>query len=431
MPEIPITGVKMMRYRYRWIGVLVLMLTFGGCDAFSSMDDSDGSAGSDQNRQQLRELSASEQIMVEGSNDFAFNLLQKLNEKEQGQSFFVSPLSISTAFGMAINGARGETLDQMRDFFGYNDLSLEEINEANRELIDLLTGLDPKVVMNIANSIWYRQGVDVKQEFIRNNREYFEAEVEEMDFNDPEAPDIINAWIEKSTEGMIEEMIDQIGGDVIMYLINAIYFNGDWTIQFDPEMTRQEPFYLQDGAITEVPMMRARDTFRTWSSEEWTALDLWYGDAGFSFTALLPKGEGDLSKLTAGLTADRFARITDNLRQETLDIYVPRFELEYEIEDFPNDLIDMGLTLPFGSGADLSGIADLALEISDVVHKAIIELDETGSEAAAATVIEIRELSSVGDQVGSVRLDRPFLFFIRENSSNTILFMGSYTGLTE
>ena len=409
---------------------LLIILLLGGCDTFSSVDDSDGE-GSDINRQQLRELSASEQIMVEGTNDFAFNLLHKLNEKEQGHSYFVSPLSISTAFSMAINGARGETFEQMRDFFGYSELNLEEINRANRELIDLLTQLDPKVVMNIANSIWYRQGVSVKPEFLDNNREYFGAEVEEMDFSDPGAPDIINAWIEESTEGMIEEMIDQIDGDVIMFLINAIYFNGDWTIQFDPEKTREEPFYLQDGSTMNVPLMRARDEFRTYRDERWTALDLWYGETGFSFTALLPNGDGDLTERVADLTAERFAAITDQLSEETVDIYVPRFELEYEIEDFPGDLIDMGLTLPFGSGADFTGIADLALEISDVMHKAVIELDETGSEAAAATVIEIRETSAGGDQIGSIRLDRPFLFFIRENSSNTILFMGSYTGLAE
>jgi len=409
---------------------LLIILLLGGCDIFSSVDDSDRE-GSDINRQQLRKLSASEQIMVEGSNDFAFNLLHKLNEKEQGHSYFVSPLSISTAFSMAINGARGETFEQMRDFFGYSELNLEEINQANRELIDLLTQLDPKVVMNIANSIWYRQGVSVKPEFLDNNREYLGAEVEEMDFSDPGAPDIINAWIEESTEGMIEEMIDQIDGDVIMFLINAIYFNGDWTIQFDPEKTREEPFYLQDGSTVNVPLMRARDEFRTYRDERWTALDLWYGEAGFSFTALLPNGDGDLTERVADLTAERFAAITDQLSEETVDIYVPRFELEYEIEDFPGDLIDMGLTLPFGSGADFTGIADLALEISDVMHKAVIELDETGSEAAAATVIEIRETSAGGDQIGVVRLDRPFLFFIRENSSNTILFMGSYTGLAE
>jgi len=409
---------------------LLIILLLGGCDIFSSVDDSDRE-GSDINRQQLRKLSASEQIMVEGSNDFAFNLLHKLNEKEQGHSYFVSPLSISTAFSMAINGARGETFEQMRDFFGYSELNLEEINQANRELIDLLTQLDPKVVMNIANSIWYRQGVSVKPEFLDNNREYLGAEVEEMDFSDPGAPDIINAWIEESTEGMIEEMIDQIDGDVIMFLINAIYFNGDWTIQFDPEKTREEPFYLQDGSTVNVPLMRARDEFRTYRDERWTALDLWYGEAGFSFTALLPNGDGDLTERVADLTAERFAAITDQLSEETVDIYVPRFELEYEIEDFPGDLIDMGLTLPFGSGADFTGIADLALEISDVMHKAVIELDETGSEAAAATVIEIRETSAGGDQIGVVRLDRPFLFFIRENSSNTILFMGTYTGLAE
>lgn len=411
-----------MSIQTAFLGFISILL-LGGCDTFSSVEEPVNEGG---DRQLAEDLSVQEQIMIGGSNDFAFRLLHRLKDKEEDNSFFVSPLSISTAFGMALNGAADETYEQMRGFFGYDGLTRDEINRANRDLIDLLTTLDPQVIMTIANSVWYREGITVREEFLNNNREYFDADVQELDFSDPGAPDIINAWIDENTEGLIDKMVEAIGEDVIMYLVNAIYFNGDWTVQFDPDDTRDEVFHLPDGDTREVPMMRVEEEFRTYRGEDWTALDMWYGKAGFSFTALVPGGDATLEELVPALTADRFASITEQLEESELNVVVPRFELDYEIGNFPDELEDMGLTLPFGSQADFSGIADLPLAISDVKHRAVIKLDEEGSEAAAATVIEVG-LTSTGP---SIRLNRPFLFFIRENTSNTILFMGAYTGIT-
>jgi len=413
-----------MIHRAAVIISFIVAVTLAGCDLSSSLDDP-----ADEERSLTRELTANESKIVEGSNDFAFRLLHTLNQKEGNESFFVSPLSISMAFGMALNGAENETYEQMRDFFGYEGMTRDEINEAKRELIDLLSGLDPQVIMNIANSVWYREGVTVKEEFLNRNRDYFDAEVRELDFGKPEAPDIINAWIEEKTESLIEEMIDQIGANVVMYLINAIYFNGDWTIQFDPEETRDEAFHLPGGGTMDVPLMRARDQFRYYMDDEWTALDMWYGDAGFSFTALIPSAENSLEEIVPELSMGRFTGITEQLKEDTVQVYVPRFELDYEIDNFKQDLIDMGLTYPFGHFADFTGITEeYPLEISDVMHRAVIKLDEEGSEAAAVTVIEFIRTSGDAPQIMTIRLDRPFLFFIRENTSNTILFMGAYSG---
>jgi len=403
-----------------------LIFVLYGCDLFTSADHTGKSE-----RELPRELSAQEQLVAEASNDFSFRLLNMLHEKEGNQPFFVSPLSISTAFAMALNGADGDTYEQMRDFFGYSGMTNEEINQAYRDLIDLLTTLDPKVVMNIANSVWVREDFQVLENFLERNRTYFDAEVTRLDFSKPEAPDIINAWIEEKTKGLIEEMIDGIDPLVVMYLINAIYFNGDWTVQFDPEETKDRRFYRDDGTITEVPTMTGRQEFRYYLGDDWTALDMWYGDAGFSFTALMPT-EGTLEESVSNLTQSRFNSITENLKQDTINVFMPKFELDYEIDDFPFDLMEMGLTLPFDSfEADFSRITDLQqIYISDVMHRAVIKLDEEGSEAAAVTAIGLSTTSvgGGGKHYLTIRLDRPFLFFIRENSNNTILFMGAYTG---
>ncbi|MCA1801787.1 MAG: serpin family protein, partial [Rhodothermaceae bacterium] len=252
---------------------LIAVLAFAACDV------TDTGQTDIRERQLPRELSAQENILVEGSNDFAFRLLHKLLEKEPDDSFFASPLSISTAFAMAMNGADGETYEQMRDFFGHQGLNRDEINKAFLQLIVLLTTLDEQVRFDIANSVWYREGYPVLQEFLDVNKEYFDAEVRPLDFGRPDAPDIINAWINDKTEGLIEKMIDQIGPDVIMYLINAIYFNGDWTVQFDPDDTRDQSFTRSDGSKTDVPMMTVADKFRYHIDDDWTVLDMWYGDA--------------------------------------------------------------------------------------------------------------------------------------------------------
>ena len=406
--------------------IILIFFYVTGCDQFLAED----SPGTD--RELPRELSAQEMIVAEGSNSFAFDLLHMLREKENERSFFVSPLSISLAFGMALNGAESDTYEQMRDFFGYDGLTRDEINNAKRDLIELLTTVDPAVIMNIANSVWYREGFSVKEEFLKNNRDFFDAEVRDLDFSDPSAPDIINGWIEEKTEGLIEEMIDQIGPDVVMYLINAIYFKGDWTVQFDPDETRDAPFHLDNGETAEVQMMQGREEFRYYIGDEWTALDMWYGEAGFSFTALMPTDDHvPLMELASGLTSDRFTSITNQLEKDTVNVFVPKFELDYEIQGFPDELKEMGLTLPFSGQADFSGITEQApLAISDVLHRAVIKLDEEGSEAAAVTVIGFVLTSAGGSSYKTIRLDRPFLFFIRENSTNTILFMGAFTGIT-
>ncbi len=402
--------------------LLLVLFVFSGCDlADSGKNDGNGIL--------MRELSAQEKVLVDGSNDFTFALLTKLAETASEESFFASPLSVSMAFGMALNGADGETYEQMRDFFGHGGLSNEEINSAFRGLIDLLTRLDPQVRMEIANSVWYRRGFEVLEEFLRVNAEYFDAEIADLDFSDPAAVDIINGWINDKTNGLIEEMIESIGPNVVMYLINAIYFKADWTVQFDPDDTRDEPFTTATGETTDMPLMRVREAFGYFENTDWQVVDLPYGNGNFSFTAFLPADRRNLGEFAGTLSRQEFDAITSQIDEDTVNVYLPRFEIDFDYGDIMEDLQTMGLILPFiADKADFSRInPDEQLFISNVMHRAVIKVDEEGSEAAAVTVIEISR-ESAGPQQLTIRLDRPFLFFIREKDTNTILFMGKYAG---
>ena len=401
----------------------ISVLFLYSCDINNSSGDN-----SEIIRELPRSLAAEEQSISEGSNEFAFRLLHKLQSIEGDSSFFISPLSISTAYGMLYNGAEEETYVQLQDFFGHNELSKEEINQGYKNLIELLINLDDEVIVNIANSIWSNEDASIKQDFVSKNKEFFNAEVDELDFTDPNSANIINKWVEDRTDGLIDKIVASTNPQEVIYLLNAIYFKGDWTTQFDPQDTSEEPFYLPGGETTTVSLMQNVADFRVASDENWKSLDMWYGKSGYSFTVLVPLNDQPLPELIPELTIEKFTNLTSNLeKKENVSVALPRFELKYEIPDFKNVLIDMGLNIPFNqNAANLSGIADVPqLHISNTRHKAVIKVDEKGTEAAAATSIV------ASSSLNSFRLDRPFLFFIRENNSNTILFMGSYTGITK
>ncbi|MGF1671887.1 MAG: serpin family protein, partial [Balneolaceae bacterium] len=185
-----------------------------------------------------RQLSIAEKQLVEADQVFSYDIFKRTVASEEGENVFISPLSISFALGMALNGAQNETFDAMRDALSFNDMNLDNINEGYRSLIELLSALDPEVQFKIANSIWSREGFQVKEDFIERLETYFDASFRELDFNDPESIDIINKWINENTNELIEKILEEpIPEETVMFLINALFFKGDWMNQFDPEDT--------------------------------------------------------------------------------------------------------------------------------------------------------------------------------------------------
>ncbi|MFC1906182.1 serpin family protein, partial [Chloroflexota bacterium] len=202
-----------------------------------------------------RALTIGEQQLVESSNTFGFKLLNEVVGQDGDKNIFISPLSVSMALGMTLNGADGDTYEAMKQTLELSGLTEEEINKSYASLIELLRGLDPEVIFQIANSIWYRQGFPVKQSFLDICQQYFDAVVEGLDFSDPAAVDIINNWVNESTNGKIEGIVDPpINPLTVMFLINAIYFKGTWKYEFDEQYTQSSPFYLLDDSEVQCQM---------------------------------------------------------------------------------------------------------------------------------------------------------------------------------
>ena len=395
-----------------------LLVFFGlGCDSTGPEDAADAPPP--------RPLTAAEDQVVDADNAFGLTLLRSTVDTEgTAKNVFLSPISVSMALGMALNGARGETRSAMEAALEKQDLSPTDINDAYRGLIDLLEGLDPNVEVALANSIWYREGLPVKQAFIDTNRAHFDAEVEALDFADPSASDRINGWVNDKTRGNIEQIVPgRIPPDLVMYLINATYFNGPWRDQFDPSNTAPGPFHRGDGSTVSVPMMEKTKNVvhPTYQAEQFRAVDIAYGDSLYSMTILLPHEDASVQSVVDSLDAKTWSRVTEGLAPQSLSrLQMPKFALRYE-KTLNDVLTDLGMGVAFTRRANFRGIADTSLAIDEVKHKTFLQVDEEGTEASAATSVGIEITSAPPSFV----VDRPFVVAIRENHSGTILFLGT------
>jgi len=376
-----------------------------------------------------RDLTAAESQIIQSDNAFTFALLRGTLAREPAEAnVFVSPLSVAMALGMTYNGANGATATAFEQTLQVAGLTRDEINTSYRNLIDLLRGLDPTVTFRIANSIWYRQDYVFDPAFLQTNRTYFDAEVQGLDFADPGAAGTINRWVSDATGGRIPTIVNPpIPADMIMYLINAIYFKGSWTHRFDPARTSPQPFHRADGSVVQAPLMThgTEVPVRLAGDAEVAVLDLPYGGGAYSMTVVLPDAGVALDTVVAHLTQARWDGWIAALDSTEMPIYLPKFTLSYDLEAMDPVLKALGLGQAYCDAAGLppdftrmdpSGRAC----ISFVRHKTFVAVDEEGTEAAAVT--------SVGVGVTSVpqvfRVDRPFLFAIRERLSGTILFIG-------
>jgi len=373
------------------------------------------------------QLTMAEKSLVKSDNKFGFKLFKEIIKEQEDKNVFISPLSVSMALGMTYNGANGNTQEAMQSTLELSGLTLQEINESYENLTKLLTNLDPKVKFQIANSIWYRERFPVEDEFIDINKTYFDAEVRGLDFSAPNAPNIINGWVNEKTNGKIEKIVDgAIHPLTMMFLINAIYFKGTWTYEFDESQTRDDVFTLPDGSKKPCKMMMQEGELRYFENGDFQAIDLPYGDGGFSMTLFLPHREKDVDSLIALLNEENWSQWINSFIKRELTLQLPKFTLEYEIK--LNDVLKaLGMEIAFHSSrADFTKMyreeeVGNNLYISNVKHKTFVKVNEEGTEAAAVTSVEMR-LESAGL---SMRIDRPFMFAIRENHSGTILFIGN------
>ncbi len=368
-------------------------------------------------------LSVNSKDMVSSDNQFGIEIFKRMLNADKDKNLMISPLSISQALLMTYNGADGDTKKAFEETLFLNDLTIDEVNQSAQELVKALFEADPGVIIDIANSIWYRDGYTIKPEFIQVNEDYYNAEVQQLVFND-EAVDIINAWVKDKTNDKIEEIIDSIDPMTLMFLINAVYFKGNWKYQFEESNTVNGEFTLSNGSKITVPFMHQSITAKVMGHDDFTILDLLYGRGNFSMFIVLPDKDKTIDDVLESWNNDTYNQwLTDFTEVGELNVVIPKFKFAYE-KELNDVLMDMGLTLAFDPDqADFSNIIeDMQLYISKVKHKTFIEVNEKGTEAAAVTSVEIGYTSI--DPSSQFIANRPFLFVIREKYTNSILFMG-------
>jgi serpin B len=370
-----------------------------------------------------RDLTTAEHAIAGSGNSFSFALFGRLATDQPGTNIFVSPLSASMALGMTLTGAANQTYDAMRATLGLADKSDAEIKAGYQGLIALLRGLDATTDFRIANSIWSRQGFPVKPAFLADAKTYFEAEVAEVDFDDPASLTRINDWVSRGTNGKIPTILDRIERDEVMFLINAIYFKGEWRSPFPVARTQDAPFQGRDGVSRTVRLMNQSSDLPYLRTSQFQAVDLAYGNTAFTMTVVLPEAGVDINAVAASIDQAKWNDWLGGLAVKRVNLSLPKVRLEYERE-MNADLTALGMGIAFEPFvADFTRISSRPdLYISVVKQKTFVDIYEEGTEAAAATVVGVSVTSMPLEEV--MRVDRPFILVIRERLSGTILFMG-------
>lgn len=373
-----------------------------------------------------RPLTNQEIALVSSDNRFGIKIFKQIAASQPDSNIFISPLSISLALGMTLNGALDETRQAMEQTLELQGLSQQEINEAYLTLIELLMQLDPAVIFQIANSIWYRLGIDVKQSFLDVNRHYFKARIEGLDFDNPSSVDVINQWVNDQTNGRIKKIINQINPEDLMYLINAIYFKGDWTYLFNKDLTQTANFYGLAGSVYPCQLMHQENEFLYLQNDDFQAVDLPYGNGAFRMAIFLPLTGRNLSELIASLTNEKLNEWLHSFVSCPGIVEFPKIKLEYKLE-LKQVLSQLGMNIAFDPDrANFKNIYEGPENayISRVFHKTFVQIDEEGTEAAAVTVVVISSTSVGGNNGFYMRVDRPYFFVLHDTHSNTILFIG-------
>lgn len=369
----------------------------------------------------LRTLSAAEAKVASSGNEFAFNLYREVQDTEPSNTF-ISPLSVGYALGMALNGATAETRQSILNTIDFGDLTADEVNIAYRDLTSLLLSMDNQTKISIANSVWNHDDFTVKNSFSNIITQYYDGTVQALNFRAPETRNTINQWVEDKTNGKIKDLLGEISPDEVMFLINAIYFKSNWSYQFDKSKTHKAPFTKLNGSSTEVDMMFSKGvSLSRYHHEDFMLIDIPYGNEQFRMTLLVPSSSKNFSEVLSSISADNLEQWLEQSDSLTCELEIPKFKMTWK-DDLKGPLGEMGMLM--------HGFPDFfeeepSLAISRVIHQSFIEVNEEGSEAAAATAIGV-ELTSAPPTPQRITVDRPFLFLIRENHSGVVLFMGQF-----
>lgn len=370
-------------------------------------------------------LSDAQRDLLAKNNTFAINLFNKTNGMD---SRVISPLSVTGLMTILANGADGDTRQEILNTLGWTGASMEEINEIYGLLVKQAGVIDPSVTVNVADYVAVNKDNKIKDEYASVVRDWFKAEVENLDFTSQKSAGVINNWCSKHTDGMIPRIIDNVDPGAVAYLMNAIYFNGSWTDKFDAKNTKLERFQGYTRDIKKVKMMHRNDEYSYTANGTYSAVRLPYGNGSFAMTVLLPDEGKSIDDMMRVVNAKEIANLGRTMENCKVDLKLPKFTTE--AEQPLNDVISsLGAPTMFKQSADFSKLADGNMFVSKMFQKAKIEVSEEGTKAAAVTAA-IMTMSALAPEPRQVEFhaDRPFVYIISESSTGAIYFIGQFTG---
>jgi serine protease inhibitor len=420
-------GVSLGR-RYALAAASVVLFSVLGCSQVDSNKSALAQSNLPQTETPLQKKTVNTDTkIVESSNKFGFKLFSEVLKNDRGKNnVFISPLSVAIALAMTYNGASGSTQQAMAKTLELEGMNLPEINSSYAAALkQLLDDSDAKVQLNIANSLWANQEVSFAPDFIKRSQDFYQAKVSNLNFKDAAASNIINNWIKENTNGKINKIVEKIEPNQVLFLINAIYFKGNWSNEFNKSQTAQSPFYITPNRRKQHPMMSQEGDYRYYESEQFQAVSLPYGkDGKLSFYIFLPKQNSNLKSFYQNLNVDDWEKWMTQFNKQKGFIRLPRFKTDYEVT-LNDALKSLGMEEAFSNKANFSGMGK-NFAISQVKHKTFVEVNEEGTEAAAATSVGI-VATSLRQEPEPFRMivDRPFFCAIRDNETGSVLFMGS------
>lgn len=374
------------------------------------------------NRQSDKMAENVDQNLVSINTDFALKIFKELSNEDESTNVFISPISISITAAMAYNGAKNLTQQEIAGAMEFTNYNIDELNSAFKILLSSMTDIDEMVQLYTGNSIWCRRDFDIKKNFTSLVENYYNASLYNEDFNNPATADKMNNWVSEATDGKITRIVDSATlRNVVMYLVNAIYFKGQWKDKFKAENTEEDDFFLIDNNVKKVQMMSASEKYKYYEGDDFQMIRMPYGRDKAAMYVFLPKEGVDVNDYINTLSHDLLNKYISEAISTEVSLKFPKFNIEYGTKSLIEPLKKLGMINAFSAEkADFTSIAPLMF-ISRIEHKAIIEVNEEGTVAAAA--------SSFGMGATAVRpvefiVNRPFLLLIRDDRTGNLLFMG-------
>ncbi|WP_438315695.1 serpin family protein [Sporosarcina sp. FA9] len=403
---------------FLYVGITILLFMLPACGTKKKSENTWVSSDVEFGEQDYEKITAA-------NNALGFHLIKEIDGDGQNNAF-ISPTSLLMALSMVYNGADGITKEEIAKALQVEGMDTSELNKANASLVSILMKSSEEIQLNVANSIWLNEDYHFQDDFAKNNKDYFNAEIQEINIHDNDSVTRINDWVKKSTNKKIEEIVEApLDPDLVAILINAIYFKGNWTYEFDEKQTEKRPFYLGDGKTKEVLLMSLQKKLNYMENDDFQAVQLPYGDGEMSMNVFLPKETSTLDEFRKNLTNENWLIWDTQFSKKEGTILLPKFELEYEI-DLNETLKTLGMTSAFKKDAVFTKMIqeNVPLWISKVKQKTFIDVHEKGTEAAAVTSVEMVTESAPADPPFYMEVNRPFFLTITDVKTNAILFMG-------